>query len=87
MAGNDAVDCLSSYSAVAGLLTKKVVGLELGFRICVKLIQAHSIGFRVQGLWFACYTAVVYVQVVVHPIVLLSVVDHYNRVAKGTSSP
>ncbi|XP_026191673.1 26S proteasome non-ATPase regulatory subunit 7 homolog A [Cyclospora cayetanensis] len=47
MAGNDAVDCLSSYSAVAGLLTKKVV--------------------------------------VVHPIVLLSVVDHYNRVAKGTS--
>ncbi|OEH77161.1 mov34 mpn pad-1 family protein [Cyclospora cayetanensis] len=45
MAGNDAVDCLSSYSAVAGLLTKKVV--------------------------------------VVHPIVLLSVVDHYNRVAKG----
>lgn len=47
MAGVESVDCLSNYSAVAGLLTKKVV--------------------------------------VVHPIVLLSVVDHYNRVAKGTS--
>ncbi|CDJ56702.1 26S proteasome regulatory subunit, putative [Eimeria maxima] len=45
MLGSEAMDCLSSYSAVAGLLTKKVV--------------------------------------VVHPIVLLSVVDHYNRVAKG----
>lgn len=41
------MDCLSTYSAVAGILTKKVV--------------------------------------VVHPIVLLSVVDHYNRVAKGTN--
>ncbi|CDI78012.1 26S proteasome regulatory subunit, putative [Eimeria acervulina] len=47
MSGSDTLDCLSSYSAVAGLLTKKVV--------------------------------------VVHPIVLLSVVDHYNRVAKGTN--
>lgn len=47
MATIDSVDCLSSYSAVAGLLTKKVV--------------------------------------VVHPIVLLSVVDHYHRVAQGTS--
>ncbi|CDJ43697.1 hypothetical protein, conserved, partial [Eimeria tenella] len=47
MAGNEATDCLSSYSAVAGMLTKKVV--------------------------------------VVHPIVLLSVVDHFNRIAKGTS--
>ncbi|CDJ52360.1 hypothetical protein, conserved [Eimeria brunetti] len=49
MLGSEAMDYLSSYSAVAGMLTKKVV--------------------------------------VVHPIVLLSVVDHYNRVAKGAHQP
>ncbi|KAL8429689.1 hypothetical protein ACSSS7_006407 [Eimeria intestinalis] len=47
MGGSEEIDCLSSYSPIAGVLTKKVV--------------------------------------VVHPLVLISVVDHYNRVAKGTS--